>query len=139
MKGGGDMALTSKQEDFCKNIADGSNITNAAIKAGYSKKTAYSTGSENMKKPDIQARVLELQEDKVKLLRRRFIGESEKAFNVLVRVMEDEDTPPQTKTQTAKILLDYAGFKPIDKQETNVTGELDIGKQSELVRKYLKV
>lgn len=133
------MALTSKQEDFCKNIADGSNITNAAIKAGYSKKTAYSTGSENMKKPDIQARVLELQEDKVKLLRRRFIGESEKAFNVLVRVMEDEDTPPQTKTQTAKILLDYAGFKPIDKQETNVTGELDIGKQSELVRKYLNV
>lgn len=139
MKGGGDMALTSKQEDFCKNIADGSNMTNAAIKAGYSKKTAYSTGSENMKKPDIQARVSELQEDKVKLLRRRFIGESEKAFNVLVRVMEDEDTPPQTKTQTAKILLDYAGFKPIDKQETNVTGELDIGKQSELVRKYLRV
>lgn len=133
------MALTSKQEDFCNNIAEGSNITNAAIKAGYSKKTAYSTGSENMKKPDIQARVSELQEDKVKLLRRRFIGESEKAFNVLVRVMEDEDTPPQTKTQTAKILLDYAGFKPIDKQETNVTGELDIGKQSELVRKYLKV
>lgn len=133
------MALTSKQEDFCKNIADGSNITNAAIKAGYSKKTAYSTGSENMKKPDIQARVSELQEDKVKLLRRRFIGESEKAFNVLIRVMEDEDTPPQTKTQTAKILLDYAGFKPIDKQETNVTGALDIGKQSELVRKYLRV
>lgn len=139
MKGGGDMALTSKQEDFCRNIADGSNITNAAIKAGYSKKTAYSTGSENMKKPDIQARVSELQEDKVTLLRRRFIGESEKAFNVLVRVMEDENTPPQTKTQTAKILLDYAGFKPIDKQETNVTGELDIGKQSELVRKYLNV
>lgn len=133
------MALTSKQEDFCRNIADGSNITNAAIKAGYSKKTAYSTGSENMKKPDIQARVSELQEDKVTLLRRRFIGESEKAFNVLVRVMEDENTPPQTKTQTAKILLDYAGFKPIDKQETNVTGELDIGKRSELVRKYLNV
>lgn len=133
------MALTSKQEDFCRNIADGSNITKAAIKAGYSKKTAYSTGSENMKKPDIQARVSELQEDKVTLLRRRFIGESEKAFNVLVRVMEDENTPPQTKTQTAKILLDYAGFKPIDKQETNVTGELDIGKQSELVRKYLNV
>ena len=46
--------LTRKQELFCREyVANGYNATQAAIKAGYSKKTAYSIGQENLKKPEI--------------------------------------------------------------------------------------
>lgn len=56
-KGGGlDVAkLTPKQIAFADEyIINGGNATQAAIKAGYSKKTAYQTGAENLRKPHIQ-------------------------------------------------------------------------------------
>ena len=48
--------LTRKQELFCREyVANGYNATQAALKAGYSKKTAYASGAENLKKPQIVA------------------------------------------------------------------------------------
>nr|WP_258041597.1 terminase small subunit [Citrobacter amalonaticus] len=52
------MVLTDKQEMFCHLID--LNATQAAIRAGYSAKTANRTASENMSKPDIQSRIAEL-------------------------------------------------------------------------------
>jgi len=46
--------LTSKQELFCKEYLIDLNGTQAAIRAGYSEKTAYSIGHENLNKPEIQ-------------------------------------------------------------------------------------
>ncbi len=46
--------LTKKQVKFCKEYLRTSNATEAARKAGYSKKTAYSIGSENLNKPEIK-------------------------------------------------------------------------------------
>ena len=47
--------LTGKQDAFVKEyILNGGNATQAAIKAGYSEKSAVKTASENMTKPDIQ-------------------------------------------------------------------------------------
>ena len=46
--------LTAKQEKFCEEYLIDLNATQAAIRAGYSKKTAYSIGFENLKKPEIQ-------------------------------------------------------------------------------------
>ena len=47
--------LTGKQDAFIKEyIINGGNATQAAIKAGYSKKTAQEIGSENLLKPIIQ-------------------------------------------------------------------------------------
>lgn len=48
------MALTAKQKKFCLEYAKSENATQAAIKAGYSKKTARFTGTENLTKPNIQ-------------------------------------------------------------------------------------
>lgn len=53
--------LTPKQERFCEKYAARGNATQAAIRAGYSAKTAYSIGQENLKKPEIIARIHELQ------------------------------------------------------------------------------
>jgi phage terminase small subunit len=47
--------LTLKQKMFVAEYLVDVNATAAALRAGYSKKTAYSIGQENLKKPEIQA------------------------------------------------------------------------------------
>lgn len=54
------MALTDKQEMFCREYLIDLNATQAAIRAGYSTKTANRTASENLSKPDVQSRIAEL-------------------------------------------------------------------------------
>lgn len=49
------MHLTDKQQKFCDEYLVDLNSTQAAIRAGYSKTSAKSIGSENLSKPDIQA------------------------------------------------------------------------------------
>ncbi len=45
--------LTPKQQLFVDEYLIDLNATKAAIRAGYSEKTAYSIGQENLNKPDI--------------------------------------------------------------------------------------
>src|SRR5690554_58750 len=45
--------LTPKQQRFVEEYLIDLNATQAAIRAGYSKKTAYRTGADNLKKPQI--------------------------------------------------------------------------------------
>jgi len=45
--------LTSKQKRFCEEYLVDFNATKAAIRAGYSKKTAQAIGAENLTKPVI--------------------------------------------------------------------------------------
>lgn len=55
------MALTAKQERFVAEYLIDLNATQAAIRAGYSVKSARATGAENLTKPDIQAALQEAQ------------------------------------------------------------------------------
>ena len=61
------MKLTAKQEKFCNEYLIDLNATQAAIRAGYSEKTAAVIGAENLIKPNIanfiQERQKELQEE----------------------------------------------------------------------------
>jgi len=45
--------LTAKQKKFCDEYLIDLNATQAAIRAGYSEKTAYAIGVENLRKPQI--------------------------------------------------------------------------------------
>lgn len=53
------MALTAKQELFAKEYLVDLNATQAAIRAGYSEKTAKEIGCENLTKPNIQEYIKE--------------------------------------------------------------------------------
>ena len=53
--------LTPKQQRFVEEYLIDLNATQAAIRAGYSEKTAYSVGHENLKKPEIQKAIQEAQ------------------------------------------------------------------------------
>lgn len=52
--------LTNKQEQFCREYVVDLNATQAAIRAGYSLKTAGAIGRENLRKPTISQRIKEL-------------------------------------------------------------------------------
>ncbi len=58
--------LNPKQEMFCLEYLKDLNATQAAIRAGYSAKTANRTGPENLSKPVISQRVAELMEERSK-------------------------------------------------------------------------
>lgn len=49
--------MTKKQKRFVEEYLIDLNATQAAIRAGYSPDTAYSIGNENMKKPEIKAKI----------------------------------------------------------------------------------
>jgi phage terminase small subunit len=55
------MALTAKQKRFVAEYMLDLNATQAAIRAGYSPKTARVVGSENLTKPDIERAIAEAQ------------------------------------------------------------------------------
>lgn len=57
--------LTDKQELFAREYLKDLNATQAAIRAGYSEKTARSVASENLSKPDIQQRIAELNHERL--------------------------------------------------------------------------
>ncbi len=54
---GNEVKLTAKQRMFVAYYLDCFNATEAARRAGYSEKTAYSIGSENLRKPEILAEI----------------------------------------------------------------------------------
>lgn len=53
--------LTAKQERFVEEYMIDLNATQAALRAGYSEKTAHRAGSENMQKPAIRVAIAEKQ------------------------------------------------------------------------------
>ena len=55
--------MTDKQEKFCEEYLIDLNATQAAMRAGYSKKTAYSIGDENLKKPELQEYIQKRQKE----------------------------------------------------------------------------
>ncbi|EMT2447097.1 terminase small subunit [Acinetobacter baumannii] len=62
------MALRGKQKIFVHEYLKDLNATQAAIRAGYSAKTAGSIGDENLKKPEIQKAITEAQNARIKRL-----------------------------------------------------------------------
>lgn len=74
----GKKKLTPKQELFVKEYLVDLNATQAAIRAGYSAKTARKIGQENLTKPDIAERVkqaLDARKEKVDITAERVLKE----------------------------------------------------------------
>ena len=55
--------MTDKQKKFCDEYLIDLNATQAAMRAGYSKKTAYSIGDENLRKPELQEYIQKRQKE----------------------------------------------------------------------------
>ncbi len=80
--------LTRRQQKFCDEYLISGNATDAAIKAGYSPKTAKQTGSENLAKPDLKAYI----ETELEKLHSAKIADAEEVMKYLTSVMRGEHT-----------------------------------------------
>lgn len=85
--------LSDKQEKFCNEYLVDLNATQAAIRSGYSEKTAQQIGSENLSKPVIQERIAELRDglSKDDLTPERVLAEYKKLAFFDIRKIYNED------------------------------------------------
>lgn len=117
-----------KQQKFADEFLISGNATDAAIKAGYSKKSAYATGAENLRKPVI----IEYISERKKQIESKKIAKQKEIFEYLSSVMRGEiddvamvdgeavDVPASIKDRTmaAKELLKRNPGDPLIKAQT---------------------
>ena len=90
--------LTAKQQRFCDEYLIDLNATQAAIRSGYSKKTARKIGQENLTKPDIKEYIDKRMEEKEKSL----IADQDEVLRYLTSVLRGE-------SQSTEIVVEGCG------------------------------
>lgn len=78
--------LTVKQQKFCDEYIKTGNATEAALKAGYRSRTAYSIGNENLKKPELKKYI----EEKIKEIESAKLATAKETLEYLTSVMRGE-------------------------------------------------
>lgn len=103
------MKLTTKQRKFALEYVKSGNATEAAIKAGYSKKTARSVGSENLSKPDIKKFI----DEKMKEIEDSKIADAVEVLQFMTRVIrgEEKETVVVTTAEEVQTLEKEADIK----------------------------
>lgn len=91
--------LTEKQKRFCDEYLIDLNATQAAIRAGYSAKTAGAIGTENLQKPNIKEYIEKRMEDKEKAL----IADQDEVLKYLTAVLRGE-------SQSTEIIVEGVGM-----------------------------
>jgi len=111
--------MTDKQELFSIEYMKDFNATQAAKRAGYSEKTAYSIGYELLKKPEIRKRMQELIDNE--------IGVTEKIVAQNIRFWEkmrdDKELNENARLKASEMLGRYKAMF-IDKTELDVSGNI---------------
>ena len=113
--------MTPRQQKLCDEYLISGNATDAAIKAGYSPKTAKQTGSENLAKPDLK-QYIEAELDKLQSAK---IADAQEVMKYLTSVMRGEHTEQVLK-------LAGEGFQTITDIDVSAKDRL---KAAELVGK----
>ena len=85
-KGGEEMALTLKQKKFVEEYVISGNAADAARRAGYSPRTAYSIGDENLRKPE----VLAYRDELLQKMESEKIAQADEVLQFLTAVMRRE-------------------------------------------------
>ena len=78
--------MTPKQKRFCDEYLIDCNATQAAIRAGYSEKTAKQIGTENLSKPDIRAYI----DERLAEVQSKKIASAEEVMQYLTSVLRGE-------------------------------------------------
>lgn len=87
------MKLTAKQKRFCEEYIVDCNATQAAIRAGYSKKTAYSMGQRLLKNVEVQSYIDELMQG----LQDEAVASADEVIQYLTSVMRGKETEQTLK------------------------------------------
>jgi len=121
--------LTEKQARFVIEYLSCLNATEAARRAGYSQRTAYSIGQENLKKPEIQTAIQQAMTER----NTRLIADREQRQAFWTATMFDEDKDMKHRLKASELLGKSEGDF-IERNEVNAnvtTCAYDLGKLSE--------
>ena len=118
--------LNERQRKFAQEYWVSGNGTRSAIKAGYSEKTAYSQAHQLLKKPEIQLQIKEYEEESRVLLQQQFSRDAIEARKIMFKLMQDENTTDSVRLAATKDFLDRAGYKPVERQDINQSGDIGI-------------
>ncbi|WP_156635746.1 terminase small subunit [Erysipelatoclostridium ramosum] len=124
--------MTAKQKRFCDEYLIDLNATQAAIRAGYSKKAARQVGNENMSKPYIKNYIEERMQEKEDSL----IAKQDEVLKYLTSVMRGE-----SKSSVLAMAGDGVQEviqKPPDERERTKAAEL-LGKRYRLFTDKVEV
>lgn len=113
--------MTDKQKRFCDEYLIDCNATQAAIRAGYSPKTAYSIGEENLKKPELKTYI----DERLEQLHSEKTADAQEVLEYLTSVMRGEHTEQVLR-------LDGDGVQVVDSVQTPTRDKL---KAAELIGK----
>lgn len=89
--------MTAKQKRFCDEYLVDCNAKQAALRAGYSQKTAYAIGLNLLKKPELRAYI----DEQLEQLHSKNIADSQEVLEYLTSVMRGEH-----KEQTMQLIGD---------------------------------
>ena len=116
------MALTDKQKRFCEEYVIDWNATRSAIAAGYSEKTAYSIGQENLKKPEISGHI-----EKIKNNLQELSGISSLRIILELKriaLMEDDTYEKASdRLKAIEVINKMLGYNSPDKIDHTTAGE----------------
>lgn len=116
--------LTKKQELFIHHyIANAGNATQAAISAGYSEKTAYSIGEENLRKPEIKAEIERLQAETIKdikITKERLLND----LNDILLANKDNPRGGFVALKAIEIVNKMLGYNEPDKSVVDMTNTI---------------
>jgi len=130
------MALNDKQKLFYKEYLVDSNATQAAIRAGYSKKTAYSQGQRLLKHVEGQKYMTELMEEKESKL----IADQDEVLKYLTAVLRGETRSSVVVVESTGDFMSEAREmqKAPDEKERLKAAEL-LGKRYSLFKENVKL
>jgi phage terminase small subunit len=97
--------MNAKQKKFCEYYAECANATEAAKKAGYSEKTAYSQGQRMLKNVEIAKYIAELQE---KLASER-IADITEVKEMWTQTMRDERQKTRDRLRAGELIAKSSG------------------------------
>ncbi len=110
--------MNAKQRAFTVEYMKDKNATQAAIRAGYSEKTARSIGNELLAKPDIKTAIEELE----KAAQAKAGITIEKIVERINRIAEDPNTLPRDRLKADELLGKYLGMFT---ERVEMKGQLD--------------
>ncbi len=107
------MALTEKQKRFVAEYLVDLNATQAAIRAGYSEKTAGSVGNENLKKPEIREalqKAIKDRESRTEITQDQVLGELRKVAFAKAADYTDATLKYSNKLRALELLGKHLGL-----------------------------
>nr|DAZ26021.1 MAG TPA: Terminase small subunit [Caudoviricetes sp.] len=132
------MALNEQRKRFCLEYLIDLNATQAAIRAGYSERTAYSSGQRLLKNVEVQDYINKILHEKEDAL----IAKQDEVLKTLTRIMRREELETVVVTvKKRKSYYDERGKKVIDDIEEALSIQIptkvsDANKAAELLGRY---